>query len=155
MAKRPTKVPKKYTAGLPKKTAKKRVKQTRARAKAARAGNPNYSPMVGDKGAKTRKSKYTRQAEKSGLKKRISERMRSNTRRSYLSAVSKETGIPYGILKDVHKRGAAAWATGHRPGATQEAWARARVMSFVQGGKTTKTADKDLHSKALKAKRGK
>lgn len=110
--------------------------------------------MVGDKDAKTRKSKYTVQAEKSGLKKRIQERMRSNTKRSYLSAVSKETGVPYSILKSVHERGAAAWATGHRPGATQEAWARARVMSFVQGGKTTKTADKDLHTKAQKAKRG-
>ena len=155
MAKRPTKVPEKYTAGLPKKTAKKREKQVRARAKSSREGNPNYSPMIGDKGAKTRKSKYTIQAEKSGLKKRISERMRSNTKRSYLSAVAKETGVPYAVLKDVHERGARAWATGHRVGASQEAWARARVMSFVQGGKTTKTADKDLHAKAQKAKRSK
>lgn len=147
-------MPKKYTAGLPEKTAKKRIKQIQARAKASREGNPNYSPMIGDKDKKTRKSKYTIQAEKSGLKSRIQEGMRSNSKRAYLSSVSRETGIPYAILKSVHERGARAWATGHRPGATQEAWARARVLSFIQNGKTTKTADKDLYNKAKKAKRG-
>lgn len=143
-----TKVAKKYTAGLKKSTASKRASEIRKRAKASRAGKPNYSSLPGDKGAKTKPSKYTQQAKRSGLKKRISESMTSNTKESYLRAVAKETGYPLGILRQVHERGARAWATGRRPGASQAAWSRGRVLSFVQGGKTTKTADQELYKKA-------
>jgi hypothetical protein len=38
----------------------------------------------------------------------------------------------------------AAWKTGHRPGATPHQWAYARINSFITGGKTRTTADKDL-----------
>ena len=153
MAKRPTKVPKKYTSGLSEKDKKAREKQVRARTKASREGKPNYSPMVGDDKAKTRPSRYTSQATKSGLKAKIQREMKSNTKGGYINAVARSTGIPASIIRQVHERGARAWATGHRPGATQEAWARARVLSFVQNGKTTKTADKDLFQKAKKAKK--
>jgi len=44
----------------------------------------------------------------------------------------------------VYDRGLAAWRTGHRPGATAQAWAYARVHSFVMKGKTYYTADKNL-----------
>ena len=60
---------------------------------------------------------------------------------------SKETGIPYSILKDVYDRGMAAWKSGHRPGTTPQQWALARINSFATGGKTQKTADKDLWDK--------
>jgi hypothetical protein len=65
-----------------------------------------------------------------------------------LAKKSKESGIPYGILKQVYDRGMAAWKGGHRPGATSHAWAFARVNSFIVGGKTRKTADADLWKKA-------
>ena len=41
----------------------------------------------------------------------------------------------------------AAWRTGHRPGASQQAWAYARVSSFLTKGKTYYTADADLAKK--------
>ena len=37
----------------------------------------------------------------------------------------------------------AAWKTGHRPGASQQQWAFARVNSMLTGGK----ADPDLQAK--------
>jgi len=41
-----------------------------------------------------------------------------------------------------------AWSTsGHRVGASAQQWARARVYSFLTGGKTTRTGDKDLFDK--------
>ena len=57
---------------------------------------------------------------------------------------SEKSGIAYGILKKVYDRGMEAWRSGHRPGATQHQWAFARVNSFITGGKTRTTADKDL-----------
>ena len=62
---------------------------------------------------------------------------------------SKQTGIPYGILKKSYDRGMAAWRTGHRPGTTPQQWAFARVNSMVTGGK----ADPDLQKQAKSAKK--
>jgi len=46
-------------------------------------------------------------------------------------------------LEKVFKKGLAAWQTGgHRPGASQAAWAYARVASVLVGGKAAFTADK-------------
>ena len=62
-----------------------------------------------------------------------------------LKKKAKKTGIPKGILKKVYDRGMAAWKTGHRPGASQQQWAMARVNSFATKGKGTwGKADKDL-----------
>ena len=66
-----------------------------------------------------------------------------------------KSGVPYSILKDVYDRGKAAWRTGHRPGTTPEQWGHARVNSFLTGGKTRRTADKDLWKKAQAAKKKK
>ena len=52
--------------------------------------------------------------------------------------------VPKKVLDEVYARGLAAWQTGHRPGASQHAWAMARVESFLTGGPTSKTADADL-----------
>ena len=60
---------------------------------------------------------------------------------------SEKSGISYSILKQVYDRGIAAWRTGHRPGTTPQQWAFARVNSFITGGKTRTTTDKDLWSK--------
>jgi hypothetical protein len=59
--------------------------------------------------------------------------------------------MPFGILKQVFNRGMAAWKTGHRPGQSQEAWAHARVNSFVtKSSGTWGKADKDLAQKVRK-----
>jgi hypothetical protein len=65
-----------------------------------------------------------------------------------LKKKSDKTGFPLGILKQVFRKGMAAWKTGHRPGVTPQQWAFGRVNSFVTGGRTTKTADKELYSRA-------
>ena len=65
---------------------------------------------------------------------------------------AEKSGMPYGILKKVYDRGMAAWRGGHRPGATQQQWAFARVNSFVtKSSGTWGGADKDL-AKQVKGK---
>lgn len=64
-----------------------------------------------------------------------------------------KTGMPYSILKKVYDRGMAAWKGGHRPGATQQQWALARVNSFVtKSSGTWGGADKDLAKKVRGSK---
>lgn len=136
-------MPKKYKAGLSKSTASKRKRFW------VKLGKYPYSKdeyekaekVPGDAKSKTRKSKYTIKYN------RLFESKKSITA---LKKKAKKTGIPYGILKQVYNRGMAAWVTGHRPGASQSAWAFARVNSFVTKGKTWRTADKDLAKKARK-----
>ena len=66
---------------------------------------------------------------------------------------AKKSGMPYGILKKVYDRGMAAWKGGHRPGATQQQWAFARVNSFVtKSSGTWGGADKDLAKKVRGSK---
>lgn len=68
---------------------------------------------------------------------------------------AKKTGMPLGILRQVYKRGVAAWKTGHIPGTTPQQWGMARVNSFATGGKTTTMSDKALYKQAKKAKAAK
>src|SRR6056300_1976120 len=59
-----------------------------------------------------------------------------------------KSGMPYNILKQVYDRGMAAWKSGHRPGASQQQWAFARVNSFItKSSGTWGGADKDLAAK--------
>ena len=94
-----------------------------------------YVPFKSDKGAKTRKSSYTERFHKQypGV--------------TSLPEIAKVTGISKSTLQTVYNRGMAAWRTGHRPGASAQAWGMARVHSFVLHGKTWRTADKDLANK--------
>ena len=58
---------------------------------------------------------------------------------------AEKSGMPYSILKKVYDRGMAAYKTGHRPGATPQQWALARVNSFTtKSSGTWGKADKDL-----------
>ena len=67
---------------------------------------------------------------------------------------AKKSGMPYSILKKVYDRGMAAWKGGHRPGATQQQWAFARVNSFVtKSSGTWGKADKDLAAKVRASKK--
>ena len=66
---------------------------------------------------------------------------------------SEKSGMPYGILKKVYDRGMAAWRGGHRPGASQQQWAFARVNSFItKSSGTWGGADKDLAAKVKGSK---
>lgn len=138
-------VPKKYTSGLSAKDAAKRKREIKRR---SRKGG-SYEPLHGDEDAQTRPSKYSR----TELAKRTREELESPTTTSFIKTVAKLTGIAPRILRKVHRRGAEAWAVGHRPGASQVAWARARVYSFATGGKTQQTADADLWREHLEGKK--
>tara|TARA_Y100000114_G_C11750638_1_gene324099 strand:- start:695 stop:1156 length:462 start_codon:yes stop_codon:yes gene_type:complete len=150
MAKIP-KVPEKYTAGLKESTAAKRKAEIRKRVRGEVKGKAKYKPLPGDKKAKTKTSPHTKRA--GSLRKRILEtatKKKGSQTDRFIKAVSTETGISTGIIRDVYERGLAAWAVGHRPGTTAAQWARARVYSFITGGKTTRTADAGLYAKARK-----
>ena len=97
-----------------------------------------YKGFKTDKNMKTRKSSYSARWERKfpGVKS--------------LEDRAKVTGVPVSVLKESYNRGMAAWRTGHRPGATQQQWAYARVSSLLLKGKTAKTADADLVKKAKK-----
>ena len=65
---------------------------------------------------------------------------------------SKASGVPFGILKKVYKKGRSAWNAGHRPGVSQSQWAFGRVNSFITGAGGARKADADLWAKAKAAK---
>ena len=68
-----------------------------------------------------------------------------------LAAKAEKSGMPLSVLKQVYKRGVAAWRTGHRPGTTPQQWGMARVNSFVtKSSGTWGKADKDLAAKVRK-----
>ena len=92
----------------------------------------NYKFFETDKGQKTKTSSYTQKFRKMypGAKS--------------LAEIAKATKIPLRTVKTVFNRGLAAWRTGHRPGASPQAWGYARVHSFATKGKTYYTADNDL-----------
>jgi hypothetical protein len=137
-------VPDKYLDGSPKGTKTDREKEIEDRLKGK---EHNYEPLPGDEDASTKPSKYS----KTDFAEAVRNEMKDNSKESFIAAASKISGISEKILNTVHERGAEAWATsGHRPGATQVAWARARVYSFVTGGKTRLTADRDLWNDHLK-----
>jgi len=133
------KVPEKYLEGLTGKERAKRKKEIIARIR----GKQSYKPMTGDD-RKTKPSKYTKTAIASAIR----EEIKGKGKDEFLRASAKVSGVSKKILEQVYDRGLKAWATsGHRVGATAQQWAKARVYSFLSGGKTTKTADKDLYEK--------
>ena len=84
-------------------------------------------------------------------KEKFKENNMKEDRRLYVETIAglkkkaEKSGMPYSILKKVYDRGMAAWKSGHRPGASQQQWAFARVNSFVtKSSGTWGGADKDL-----------
>jgi len=85
------------------------------------------------------------------------------------SDISKKTGISMSILNKVYDRGLAAHKNnpesvrsldGKKRGGkslkgkmSSQQWGQARIYSFVMGGKTRTTADKDLWEKHKKSKK--
>ena len=98
-------------------------------------------PAPGDASAKTKPSKHTKKYDQ----------MFGEAQIKGLKNKAEKTGISYSILKQVYDRGMAAYKSGHRPGATAQQWAFARVNSFVTKSKGTwGGADKDLAAKVRK-----
>jgi hypothetical protein len=97
-----------------------------------------------DRVKKLPKSRHTKKYQK-----RFSESLNEGNSDVALKKKAEDSGIKMSILKDVWKRGMAAWRTGHRPGVGQHQWAMARVNSFIVGGPARK-ADKDLWDKRNK-----
>jgi len=124
--------PLKYYRGLTRKQNLQRKRSATRRTKMSWKDPKAYVPFKSDKGVKTRKSSYSERFHKKypGVKS--------------LPEISKATDVPVKTLQTVYDRGMAAWRTGHRPGASAQAWGMARVHSFVLHGKTYRTADADL-----------
>jgi hypothetical protein len=121
--------PLKYFLGLNDKEINKRIEEINI----SRKKEPkSYKPFSTDIGKKTKQSKYTKLFYE-----------------LYPNAVSLEdkakvTGVPLDILKKVKAKGNAAWTSGHRPGASQESWAIARIHSFLMRGCTFYGSDRSL-----------
>jgi len=139
--------PKKYFAGLSKTRKVKRAAEIK-RFGALDFKDPKaYVGFQTDKGVKTRKSGYTQALQ------RIFAKM-GHTEVHSLEDKAKISGVPHRFLLESYNRGMAAWRTGHRPGASQQAWGHARVASLLVCGKTYLTTDADIAEKAKKASKG-
>ena len=72
--------------------------------------------------------------------------------RGSLSEKSKKSGIPLSILKQVQKRGNAAYLSSGSRNVPMAAWSMGRVNSFISGSGGARKADADLWKKAKAAK---
>jgi hypothetical protein len=123
------KIPAKYLTGL-KGAARERRKQEILLERVL----GTYEPLPSDRGVKTRRSKWSSRFEAV-----------YGRRPSSVSDVARLTGVPRRILQQVYDKGLAAWSSGgHRRGASQHAWAMARVQSFVLRGPTAYGPDRLL-----------
>lgn len=123
------KIPARYLTGL---TGAAREQRKREILRERERGS--YQPLPSDKGVKTKRSKWSSLFEAT-----YGRRPRNVSDVAYL------TGVPRSIIQAVYDKGLAAWSTGgHRRGASQHAWAMARVQSFVLGGPTAHGPDYHL-----------
>lgn len=131
---------KSYVSGLSSSTARARKSHWAKTSKMDPKDPSAYEPAPGDVAAKTKESKYTK-----AYRARFGEEVEiSEEAAAGLAKKAKESGVSLATLKQVYKRGVAAWRTGHRPGTTPQQWGMARVNSYITKGKTYHTADKDL-----------
>lgn len=123
---------KKYLGGL-----KGAAREARAAEILYRREHRSDKPFVTDEGQPTRRTSHAAAFER-----------KYGRHATDTADAAKLTGIPKKILDEVYARGMAAWQTGHRPGASQHAWALARVYSFATGGPTAQGPDADLAREA-------
>ena len=150
-----------YFKGLSATQKDKKEKQMKRQAKMNDSDPDAYKPMTGDldkagkfKGARVQSAatkKVNRDLNESTVLKFAdweSVNEMSSAAETSLKKKAEKYKMPLGVLKQVFNRGMAAWKTGHRPGQSQEAWAHARVNSFVtKSSGTWGKADKDLAKK--------
>ena len=164
-----------YLKGAPEK--KKREKEIKARAKKDTDDPSAYRPFATDKDPKTgeqiktKPSKWNKKfKEKFGEGVEEFETELADILREYVEEVmlldekgdkvtkalkkkAEKSGAPMGALRAIYNKGLAAWRTGHRPGASQHAWAMGRVNSVLAGGPARKVDDAQW--KQIKKHRGK
>lgn len=136
-------IPERYLAGLPTSVRQARRRELTASRDAYRMGD--YSELPSDRIARkmglVKQSPYSVLAEVRGIEWRGSEeemarRVCAHYRVTCTPAVAR-------AIRSSFNKGLAAWKSGgHRPGATAQNWAVARVASLVVGGKTSVTADR-------------
>ena len=129
--------PPKYYKGLTRKKALERKKEIQKFGSLSWKNKKAYTGFKTDKGIKTKPSSYTEQwnslfPEAKSLQERAD-----------------VTGVPLEFIEKCFNRGAAAWRTGHRPGASREQWGYARVSSLLLCGKTHYSTDSDLVREAV------
>lgn len=131
-------LPHKYYRGLTRKVAEQRRKEIKKFGSMDFKDPKAYVGFKTDVGVHVKPSSYT-----SRFKKIFPD---ANS----LEQKAAATGVPVKYLRESYNRGLAAWRTGHRPGASQQAWGYARVHSFLMKGKTFHTADADIAKRAMK-----
>lgn len=130
--------PSKYFKGLSEEKKSRRASEIKKFGSLSWKDPLAYVGFKTDKGVKTKKSGYTQSW------------YRLFPEAKSLEEKSKASGVPVKFLKECYNRGMAAWRTGHRPGATEQQWAYARVHSLLVCGKTYKTTDSDIVKRAIK-----
>jgi len=124
------------------------------------ASDKAHNKGLKEKGKKTPKSKHTEKYERmygkdseDNAEDSSDFAKKSGTGKS-LAEKARKSGISLSVLRKVYQRGMGAWKSGHRPGMSPQAWAMARVNSFITGGGARK-ADKDLLGGGKKKKKKK
>jgi hypothetical protein len=141
-------VPEKYLRGLSGAERRRRIEEIETS-----RDSPGFRELPTDRVARkkglVRTSSYTTEAKKRGIAHKKSFRDTARRALAYYKVKASDAQVRKvaGLLKQSFDRGLAAWKTGHRPGASQQAWGYARVASLLVGGKTTFTADADLMAK--------
>ena len=156
-----------YGKGLSEKQQKQAEASSNKAMKADKEGKSlkeQYKPWASDKafnkakkesGQKHVKSKHTEKYERMFGKdsEDNSEALDFSASKS-LAKKAKKSGFSVSTLRKVYQRGMGAWKSGHRPGMSPQAWAMARVNSFITGGGARK-ADSDLAGGKGKGGKGK
>jgi hypothetical protein len=142
-------IPERYLAGLPPALQKQRIRELTQSRDAYKRGD--YSELPTDVTARkmglVKQSNYTTEAKKRGIEYRGDLHDMAHRVMSFYGhrPSDREVSAFAEALRSSFAKGLAAWKSGgHRPGATAQNWAVARVNSLVVGGKTSWTADKKL-----------
>lgn len=145
-----------YLKGSPEK--KKREKEIKSRAKKDSDDPSAYRPFATDKDPKTgdqiktKPSKWNKKFEdmfgegeeidlevlKDFITEILLQEKKGDKVTKALKNKAEKSGAPVSALRAIYNKGLAAWRTGHRPGASQHAWAMARVNSVLAGGPARK-----------------
>lgn len=143
---------KRFFTGLKKSTKIDRDREFQKRKDLDDDDPAGYKPIPGDAKSKTKPSQHTKKfKDMFGEEEDFGEAKSSIE--TTLRKKAKQSGMPYGILKQVFDRGLAAWKVGHRPGATPAQWGMARVNAFAtKGEKTWGKYDSDLADKVRQGK---
>lgn len=142
-------LPSSYKKGLTaeeQKIAQREAKETMAKAESKGTSSKElYKDWESDKRFRKRNKKIPKSPATKAFEDRFAEP--SGTDKA-LENKAKKSGIPLSILRQVFKRGMAAWRSGHRPGVAPQQWALGRVNSFITGKGKAREADADLWKKA-------